>query len=87
MARLCYGLGYSLFSYILEYRFKKNSNHKVCSLIMIDILLKYLGLEISNRIKDLDLSLLQISNVIWAKGFWLIEIRYFLGMYYSLSTR
>ena len=54
---------------------------------MIDILLKYLGLEISNRIKDLDLSLLQISNVIWAKGFWLIEIRYFLGMYYSLSTR
>ena len=36
---------------------------------MIDVLIKHLRLKISNRTKDLDLTLLQIGNRIQAKGF------------------
>ena len=58
LADSCYDLGYSLFSHKFEYVFKKNKNCKVPSLIMINVLLKYHRLKISNIIEDLNFSLL-----------------------------
>ena len=76
LAGLCHDLGHGPFSHAFEHVFKTKTkiNHEAASLMMIDALLKYLGLKISDNKHHLDLPLIQIGDGVRAEGFGVITL-------------